>query len=57
VTAVVASPDGRRVLRERQTGKDPLRVGASVASLLLGKGAQEILDEIYGAAAPVAEQP
>jgi len=57
LTAVVASPDGRRVLRERQTGKDPLRVGASVATLLLGKGAQEILDEIYGAAAPVAEQP
>ena len=57
LTAVVASPDGTQVLRERQTGRDPVRVGASVAKLLLGKGAQDILDEIYGASAPAPEQP
>ena len=57
LTAVVASPDGTQVLRERQTGRDPLKVGASVAKVLLGKGAQDILDEIYGASAPAPEQP
>jgi hydroxymethylbilane synthase len=57
LTAVVASPDGTQVLRERQTGRDSLKVGASVAKLLLGKGAQDILDEIYGASAPAPEQP
>jgi hydroxymethylbilane synthase len=57
LTAVVASPDGTRVLRERQMDREPLKLGASVAEVLLGKGAQEILDAIYGTAAPMPEQP
>jgi hydroxymethylbilane synthase len=57
LTAVVASPDGTRVLRERQADKDPEKLGASVAKQLLGKGAQEILDTIYGTQAPAPEQP
>jgi hydroxymethylbilane synthase len=57
LTAVVASPDGTRVLRERQLDREPQKLGESVARLLLGKGAQEILDEIYGTAAPAPEQP
>ncbi len=57
LTAVVASPNGTRMLRERQLGKDPQSLGDSVAGLLLGKGAQEILDSIYGSAAPAPEQP
>jgi len=57
LTAVVASPDGTRMLRERQLGKNPQSLGEAVARLLLGKGAQEILDSIYGAAAPAPEQP
>jgi hydroxymethylbilane synthase len=57
LTAVVASPDGTRVLRERQMDREPLKLGGSVAELLLGKGAQEILDSIYGTAAPMPEQP
>jgi hydroxymethylbilane synthase len=57
LTAVVASPDGTRLLRERQLDKEPQKLGDSVAKQLLGKGAQAILDSIYGAAAPVPEQP
>jgi hydroxymethylbilane synthase len=57
LTAVVASPDGSRVLRERQMDREPVKLGDSVASQLLGKGAQEILDSIYGTPAPTPEQP
>lgn len=57
LTAVVASPDGRLVLRERQLDSEPLKLGESVARLLLGKGAQDILDAIYGGSAPAPEQP
>jgi hydroxymethylbilane synthase len=57
LTAVVASPDGTRVLRERQMDRDAKKLGESVAHQLLGKGAQEILDSIYGTAAPAPEQP
>ena len=57
LTAVVASPDGTRVLRERQLDKEPEKLGASVAKQLLGKGAQEILDSIYGTTAPAPEEP
>ena len=57
LTAVVASPDGRRVLRERQLDKDPQKLGRAVARELLGKGAQDILDAIYGTEAPAPEQP
>jgi len=57
LTAVVASPDGTRVLRERQMDREAKKLGESVAHQLLGKGAQEILDSIYGTAAPAPEQP
>jgi len=57
LTAVVASPDGTRVLRERQLDREPQKLGESVAKQLLGKGAQEILDSIYGSSAAAPEQP
>jgi len=57
LTAVVASPDGTRVLRERQMDREAKKLGESVAHQLLGKGAQDILDSIYGTAAPAPEQP
>jgi hydroxymethylbilane synthase len=55
--AVVASPDGTQILRERGAGTDPESLGASVARRLKEAGAQRILDKIYGAAAPAPEQP
>jgi hydroxymethylbilane synthase len=41
--AIVASPDGRRVVRAELTGVDPARTGASIGRNLLEKGAEEIL--------------
>lgn len=55
--AVVASPDGKTVLREQQTGSDPQQIGASVGRALLAKGAQRILDEVYSSGAAVPQQP
>ena len=41
--AVVASPDGTRVVRAELSGVDPARLGASLGRNLLEKGAEEIL--------------
>jgi hydroxymethylbilane synthase len=46
--AVVARPDGSRVLREAQSGEQPEALGTKVGALLLRKGADEILREVYG---------
>jgi hydroxymethylbilane synthase len=48
--AVVARPDGSRILRECRTGSDPEALGAKVGELLLLAGADEILREVYGEA-------
>ena len=41
--AIVASPDGSRIVRAELSGVDPSRTGASLARNLLEKGAEEIL--------------
>jgi hydroxymethylbilane synthase len=41
--AIVASPDGKRVVRAELSGVDPMRTGASIGRNLLEKGAEEIL--------------
>lgn len=41
--AVVASPDGKRVVSAELSGVDPLRTGASLGRNLLEQGAEEIL--------------
>src|SRR5579862_5709598 len=41
--AIVASPDGKRVVRAELSGVDPVRTGASIGRNLLEKGAEEIL--------------
>jgi len=55
--AVVASPDGRQVVREQRSGSDPRKLGTEVARALLARGAQNILDAVYGQEASVPEQP
>jgi hydroxymethylbilane synthase len=55
--AVVARPDGSTVLRESQTGDDPIRLGRAVAQSLRRQGADEILREIYGEAVVQPQQP
>jgi hydroxymethylbilane synthase len=55
--AVVARPDGSTVLRESQTGDDPRELGARVASTLLRRGADAILQEVYGLEPAAPQQP
>ena len=43
LTALIASADGRRVLRARAEGSDPEGVGAAAAKALRDQGAEEIL--------------
>ncbi|OXS57925.1 hydroxymethylbilane synthase [Cohnella sp. CIP 111063] len=42
---LVASPDGRRLLRESASGPDPLQVGSHAAEALLSRGAGSLLAE------------
>jgi hydroxymethylbilane synthase len=44
--AIVASPDGKRMVRAELSGVDPLRTGASLGLNLLELGAEEILRAI-----------
>jgi hydroxymethylbilane synthase len=45
LTGLVASPDGSRILKETASGKDPGKLGETVAQLLLARGADVILAE------------
>jgi hydroxymethylbilane synthase len=57
LTAIVARPDGTEVLREQQSGRDPITLGEKVGDTLLRRGATRILEDVYGAAVAVAQQP
>src|SRR5271169_2653398 len=57
LTAIVARPDGSEVLREQQSGSDPVALGEQVGDTLLRRGATEILERVYGAAAAAPQQP
>lgn len=47
--AIVASPDGSRVIRGKLHGADAEQVGAELGRRLLEEGAREILKEVYAA--------
>jgi len=49
--AVVLSPDGRRVVSREADGPlaEAAAIGSELRAALLGEGAQEILEEVYGA--------
>jgi hydroxymethylbilane synthase len=55
--AVVASPDGKSVLRESGTGESPIALGEAVGDRLLNKGGAAILEAVYEHAAALPEQP
>ena len=55
--AVVADPDGTKVLRESRDGSDPIQLGEIVGDALLKQGGQAILDEVYGRGVAVPQQP
>ena len=55
--ALVAHPDGTKVLRESRDGDDPMRLGDEVGEILLRRGGDAILEEVYGAGFAVPQQP
>lgn len=55
--AVVASPDGRGIVRASGESTNPAELSSQIAAELLREGARRILDEVYGRPAPVAETP
>ncbi|RSL32250.1 hydroxymethylbilane synthase [Salibacterium salarium] len=46
LTALVGSPDGETILREKRAGQDPQEVGQLAARALLERGGKEILDKV-----------
>ena len=57
LTAVVARPDGSKVLRENASGRDPEQLGENVGRRLLERGGDRILQEVYGESAAAPQQP
>lgn len=57
VRGVCARPDGTTVLREKAEGTDAKALGEQVGATLIRKGANEILEEIYGYEVEVPKQP
>jgi hydroxymethylbilane synthase len=57
LTAIVAHPDGRAVLRETAEGKDPIALGEQVGDTLLRRGGDAILEEVYGQGLAAVPQP
>jgi hydroxymethylbilane synthase len=55
--AVVADPDGGKVLREVRQGSDPIALGNSVADALLRQGGDAILRKVYGREVVIPQQP
>jgi len=55
--AIVADPDGSKVLRESRDGKDPIILGNEVGAALLRRGGDEILEAVYGRGLAVPPQP
>jgi len=57
LTAICAKPDGSLILRETQSGSDPVALGEEVGTTLLQRGATRILEEVYGASVAAPQQP
>jgi len=59
IDAIVAEPDGSRLLRESLDGdlSDPEQLGNDVGETLLSRGGDEILQAVYGRGLAVPPQP
>lgn len=55
--AMVGRPDGSEILREWTEGDDPEELGLATAQKFLRRGAQDILNDVYGESAAVPNQP
>lgn len=57
LNAIVAHPNGSKVLRESLDGVDPIALGEAVGETLLRRGGEAILEEVYGKEIAVPQQP
>jgi hydroxymethylbilane synthase len=57
LSALVAHPDGTKILRENRDGNDPARLGNEVGEALLRRGGDAILEEVYGEGFALPQQP
>jgi hydroxymethylbilane synthase len=57
--AIVADPDGSKVLRESRDGdlNHPEQLGSAVGDTLLSRGGAEILEAVYGRGLAIPQQP
>lgn len=55
--AIVASPDGKSLLRESLDGSNPQHLGKQAAQKLLARGGAAILDRVYGTQTVQPQQP
>lgn len=55
--AVVADPDGSKLIREARAGNDPVQLGKLVGEALLRRGGEEILGTVYGQGTALPQQP
>jgi hydroxymethylbilane synthase len=55
--AIVASPDGSKLLRESREGDNPMSLGEETGEALLRRGGAQILEEVYGHAVAQPQQP
>ncbi len=55
--AIVADPDGTKVLRQSASGHDAIKLGVAVGECLLSRGGGAILERVYGRAFTVPQQP
>jgi hydroxymethylbilane synthase len=57
LTALVAHPDGSKILRETAEGDDAVELGEATGEKLLRRGGGAILEQVYGAGVAVPQQP
>jgi len=57
LVAIVADPDGSKLLRESRAGSDPVQLGESVGETLLQRGGDAILEAVYGQEISAPQQP
>jgi hydroxymethylbilane synthase len=57
LNALVAHPNGSKILREARDGDDPVRLGEETGDILLQRGGDAILEEVYGTGFAVPQQP
>jgi hydroxymethylbilane synthase len=57
LNGLVASPDGTKILREARDGNDSEKLGNEVGEILLRRGGDAILEEVYGEGFALPQQP